>query len=208
MSEMKSNKIKYFLELVFIIIIFLIVSYLVQSNLDFFESFFVNKPLALLGYILFVQLAIVFAPLSATPLIPLMTNLFGPFYTSLVNIFAWTLGSIIVFFISRKWGVLLVKKLIPLKELYKLENKMPKEDQFWTMVFLRMILPVDILSYALGIFSNVKFGPYVASTLLGKIPLIFLLSYFGYMSFIPQLISLLSFGILILIILIFRRMRK
>ena len=85
---------------------------------------------------------------------------------------------------------------------------MPKEDQFWTMVFLRMILPVDILSYALGIFSNVKFGPYVASTLLGKIPLIFLLSYFGYMSFIPQLISLLSFGILILIILIFRRMRK
>ncbi len=205
---MDKEKAKYFLELILIIAIFLIVSYIVQSNLDFFKMFLGNGFLGVIIYILLVQLAIVFVPLNSIPLVPIASNIWGPFNTSLINIFSWTLGSTIVFLISRKWGVSIIGKLISLKDLHKIENKLPKENKFWSIVFLRMVVPVDILSYALGLFSNIKFRSYFLATFIGVIPFAFIFAYFGGVPFLYQLIALSLALMFILIGLIVREKRK
>ncbi|MBL7058895.1 TVP38/TMEM64 family protein [Candidatus Pacearchaeota archaeon] len=199
---MKSEKTKYFLELLIIIVIFLTISYIVQSNLDFFKKFLGNGYWGILAYILIGQIAMVFAPISSMPLIPVVSQMMGPFYASIINVFSWTLGSVLVFFISRKWGVALVKKIIPLKDIYKLENKIPKENQFWSIFLLRIIFPVDLISYALGILSNVKFKPYFYASLLGIIPKAFMASYFGYADFRYQLAFFLIIGVVGLFLII------
>jgi len=201
---MDQEKTKYLFGLILVTIIFLFVSYIIQSNLYFFKDFLGNGAWGLLIYILIGQLAMVFAPFSSMPLIPLVSQLIGPFYASILNLFSWTLGSILVFFISRKWGVKIVKKIIPLKDIYKLENKIPKENQFWSVVLLRIIFPVDLISYALGMLSNIKFKHYVFATFLGIIPKAVIASYFGYVKFEYQLLSILIMGIIILLIIIFK----
>ena len=205
---MDNGKVKYLLHILLIVMVFLAVSYIVQSNVDFFKGFLGKGFLGVLIYIIFVQLAIVFAPLSSMPLVPLASNIWGPFNTSLINIFSWTLGSTIVFFISRKWGVSIIGKLIPLKELHKIENKIPKENEFWSIVFLRMIVPVDVLSYALGLLSNIKFRSYILATFIGVIPFAFIFSYLGIVPFIYQLLAFIIAMIFILTGLIVKELRK
>jgi len=203
---MKNQKLKYLFQIIFILIIFLLVSYFVQSNLNFFKDFLGKGPLGLLAYILLGQIAMIFAPLSSMPLIPVVSQIMGPFYASLLNLFSWTLGSILVFFISRKWGVKIIGKLISLKDIYKIEHKIPKENQFWGVVLLRIIFPVDLISYALGIFSDIKFKHYVLASFLGILPKAFIASYFGYIKFEYQIISLLVIGIIILFVILFKKL--
>ena len=68
-----------------------------------------------------------------------------------------------------------------------------------------MIIPVDILSYALGLFSKIKFWPYVIATFIGVIPVTFLLAYIGSVPFIYQILAFLIVGIIILVGLIVRK---
>ena len=205
---MNNGKVRYLFELLLIIVIFLVISYIVQSNIDFFKEFLGKGFLGILIYIIFVQLAIVFVPLSSMPLVPLASNIWGPFNTSLINVFSWTLGSTIVFLISRKWGISIIGKLIPLKEIHKIENKIPKENEFWSIVFLRMIVPVDILSYALGLLSNIKLRNYILATFIGIIPFAFIFSYLGSVPFIYQLLAFIIAMIFILTGLIVKELRK
>ena len=50
------------------------------------------------------------------------------FFAGIINWVGWSIGSIIVFCISRKYGVPLIKRFISLKKLNKLESKIPKEN--------------------------------------------------------------------------------
>jgi len=113
------------------------------------------------------------------PLIPVVSNIYGWFLAGVVTVIGWTFGSIIVFFISRKYGVPLIKKFVSLKKINKFESKIPKENLFIDIVLLRMIIPVDILSYALGLFSKVKFKTYVLATIIGITPFAFVFSFLG-----------------------------
>ena len=208
MTNANKEKLSYIFEIIFILILFLGISYVVQQNIDFFRENLGDGFLGVLLYILFIQLAIVFVPLSSIPLIPLASNLWGPFFTSLILIFSWTLGAAVVFFICRKWGVSIIGKLIPLRKLHKIEGKIPKEGEFWTIVLLRMIIPVDILSYALGLFSKINFKRYILATLIGVTPFTILIAYVGAMPFIYQILASLVIGIFILAWVIFKSLNK
>ena len=202
------NNSKNLLGLLIIVLVFVLVTYIVQSNIDFFKSIIGEGILGVLIYVFFVQLAIVFAPLNSTPLIPIASNVWGPFATSLINIFSWTLGSVIVFIISRKWGTKILGKLISLKDFHKLENKIPKENEFLSIVFLRMIVPVDILSYFLGLFSKIKFRTYLFASFIGIIPFAFAISYLGSIPFIYQLPVIFLVVLVIFIGLLIKESRK
>ena len=65
---------------------------------------------------------------------------------------------------------------------------------------MRMILPVDVLSYLLGLFSKVDLKTYTLATFIGVIPFAFILSYIGSLSFAYQLFSLFFGGIIFLIL--------
>src|SRR3989344_176257 len=156
-------KIKSLLEILAIILLFALSSYLVRQNIDFLKSA-IGNDFGILFYILIAIFAVVVAPISMMPLIPLASNVFGWIYAAIFSIVGWALGSFIVFFISRKYGVPLIKKFVSLE---KLENKIPKENLFLDLILLRMIIPVDILSYAISLFTKINFRTYALTTIIG-----------------------------------------
>ncbi|MBI2459741.1 MAG: VTT domain-containing protein [Parcubacteria group bacterium] len=134
------------------------------------------------AYIFFTIIAVVFAPVSTLPLIPLATSVWGWFIAGMLSIVGWTIGAQIAFYIARYFGKPLVKKLISFDKLNKFENYFPKQNTFWAVVFFRMVIPVDVLSYALGLFSRMNGFSYFLATLIGVAPFAFILAYAGTLS--------------------------
>ena len=202
---MLSEKLKAFLGILFIVILFILSSYFARTNIDFVKSLIGNDFSGILIYILITIIAIVIAPITMMPLVPIASNLWGWVSAGIFTFVGWTIGAFIVFFISRKYGVPLIKKFIPLGKLFKLESKIPKENLFMDVVLLRMIIPVDILSYALGLFTKVNFKTYALATMIGIIPFTFVFSYLGILPVWYQIFGLIGIGIVILLITKFHR---
>ncbi|MEK6914810.1 MAG: VTT domain-containing protein [Nanoarchaeota archaeon] len=198
--------IKSFLSLFLIVFLFVFVSYIVQTNFVNLESYISKNYYWALIFIILEIFATVAAPVSAVPLIPIFSNIYGWFITGLLSIIGWTIGSVISFFLARKYGVPLVNKLVNLDKVHKLEKNIPDEHLFLSIVILRMILPVDILSYALGLFSKVKFGTYFWATLIGIIPFAFIWAYVGILPIYYQInIIVTTILIIILIFLVYKK---
>ncbi len=197
---MPSEKIKSIIGLFLIVLLFILSSYFVKENIGFIKNLIGNNFLGILIYILISIIAIVIAPISMMPLIPLASNIWGWFYSAIFNILGWFLGSIIVFWISRKYGVPLIKKFISLEKINKLESKIPKENLFLDIIFLRMIIPVDILSYALGLFSKVDFKTYALATIIGITPFAFVFSYLGAVNIYSQILGFFVIGLIVVLI--------
>ena len=176
---MLSEKVKSFIGLFIILILFILSSYIVRTNIEFFNNLIGNNIYGIFVYIIITVIAIVIAPISMMPLIPIVSNVFGWIFGAILTFIGWTIGAFIVFFLCRKYGVELIKKFISLKHINKIESKIPKENLFWDIVLLRAIIPVDILSYALGLFSKVDFKTYALATMIGIIPFTIVFSYLG-----------------------------
>lgn len=197
-------KIKSIVEIILIIFVFIVFTYFIQTNVEFFEELIGKSLAGILIYILIIIVAIVVAPISSIPLIPLVSNIWGWQLAGIINVVGWTLGSVVVFFLTRRYGVEIIKRLISIKQIYYFENKIPKENLFLVVFLLRMVVPVDILSYALGLFSKIKFWPFVFTTVLGIIPGAFALAYVGTINLLFQVIIFLIVGIVVLVGLIMR----
>lgn len=195
---MKNKKLSALFEISIIILTFIFISYIVQTNLEFFENLIGgNLFLGILIYIFIVIIAIVIPPITSIPLLPLLSNLWGWQLTALVSTIGWMSGSTIVFVMCRTYGINIIKKFISLKEIHKIEKKISREKLFLSVVFLRMVIPVDILSYALGLFSKIKFWPYTIATFIGILPFTILLAYVGGVPFTYQVLAVLIAGIVI-----------
>lgn len=194
---MKSTKTV--LSLLLIIFLFLLASYLIQNNIGNIDDYIVDGYYGALIFVFIEIIATVFAPISAIPLLPLMSETYGWFIAGLLSIVGWTIGSVIAFMLARRYGAPLVRKLISLEKISEIEKKIPETNFFWSIVFLRMVLPVDILSYVLGLFSKVKFNIYFWATLIGITPFAFVLAYLGTLPLYYQ-VSFFITGILFLIL--------
>ncbi len=131
-------------------------------------------------YISVVILTTVFAPLVGLPLTPVVSVIIGPFLTALYSVLGWTVGAVIVFFIARYLARPFLSRLINMSRIEKYERYIPEKHIFLWLVFLRMIVPVDILSYVIGFTKRIKFPVYVLSTFIGIIPFSFIWAYGGY----------------------------
>ena len=190
-------KTKSFLLALFVIFLFILVSYYTKQNIEFLKELIGNDFRGVFIYILITIFAIVFAPVSMMPLIPLASNLYGVFYAAIINIIGWTIGSFIVFFICRKYGVSIIRKFVSLENIYKWENKIPKKKVFFTLILLRMSVPVDILSYALSLLTKINFKTYAITTIIGIIPFSFVFSYLGTIPLMYQLIGFVLIGFVV-----------
>ena len=121
----------------------------------------------------------VLAPLSALPLVPFVAPVLSPLYTAIACIIGWTLGALVAFLIARYGGRPFLLRCVDIKKLEALEAKLPKETHFLLLVMLRMVIPVDILSYALGLVSSVKLSEYMITTVLGIVWFSFAFAYLG-----------------------------
>lgn len=205
---MLSEKTKSFFGVFLIFIFFILSSYAVRTNLDFFREVVGIGYLGSLIYILIIIFAIVVAPISAMPLMPVASNIYGWFYGAVFTIVGWTLGSFVVFFLCRKYGIDLVKKFVSLKSIYKIESKIPKGEVFFDILLLRMIVPVDILSYALSLFTKVKFRTYAITTIIGITPFAFVWSYLGVIPLIYQILGITAIVLLITLVHLLRELAK
>ena len=203
-----NNRLKSFIEVLIIIVLFVFFSYIVQSNIDFFKGIIGDGFLGMFFYVLITIVAIVIAPISTMPLLPIASNLWGVFSAALLSIIGWTVGAFIAFIIARTYGVPIIKKFVPIEKINKLEKMVPRENVFWGVVFLRMIVPVDILSYALGLFSKMKTRDYVLATLIGVSPFAFVFAYLGKMPIQYQLAAFLVIAIILIIGFIVKEKRR
>ena len=188
-----------------VIILFLLASYLSNKYEQNIKLFVTNDgPLGMIGYVFITIVAVVIAPISTLPLIPLAGILWGWIITALLSIIGWVIGSQVAFLLARKYGKPLIKKLVSLEKLEKIEKSLPERNIFWVVVLLRMTVPVDVLSYALGLFSNMTTTSYFFATLLGVAPFAFIFSYTGTLSLGTQIITLIEFTFIISLIYIVR----
>lgn len=130
-------------------------------------------------YTALVFITTVAAPLAALPLAPAVSVIIGPFFTGFATVIGWTVGATVAFLIARHAGRPLLRRFVRLREIEKYERFIPEHSRFWWLVFLRVIDPTDMLSYVIGLFSSVRLGTYVLSTILGTIPFSFALAYGG-----------------------------
>lgn len=136
--------------------------------------------------------ATVIAPLSFLPAVPIAVKLWGPFTTALLTIAGGMAGSMIAFYISRRFGPPLVRKFISQEKIEKftrLEEHIPSQNLFWSIVLLRLALPIDVMSYVLGLFTHISASTYARATLIAIVPFSFMFAYLSNISFIFQIIA-------------------
>jgi uncharacterized membrane protein YdjX (TVP38/TMEM64 family) len=200
---MKREKINSILGIAFILILFAFCSYLVQSNIELVQSYLYAGFLGMMVFVILVILSIVIAPVSVVPLFPLASALWGWQTAGLLGTIGWTIGAVIAFALARSYGVGLVRKLLPIKRIYQFEKKIPEKNLFLTLVFLRMVTPMDGVSYIFGLFTNMTLRSYTLATLIGLVPFTFVVSYMGSMPFyfvilfLSIALALLALGLLV-----------
>lgn len=136
--------------------------------------------------------ATVIAPLSFLPAVPIAVKLWGPFMTALLTLAGGMAGSMIAFFIARRFGTPVVRRFVSIEKLERLariEDHIPPHNLFWSIVVLRLALPIDILSYVLGLFTHISAGAYARATLIALVPFSFLFAYISNISVIFQILA-------------------
>lgn len=55
----------------------------------------------------------------------------------------------------------------------------PKRHLFWWALFMQALLPMDLISYAFGLFTEIDLGPYALATAIGDLVPGFFFAYAG-----------------------------
>jgi len=136
---------------------------------------------ALLGaglYVVLVAASVVVLPFSSLPLLPLATRWYGVPLTAVLSATGWWVGCLLAFQIARL-GRPYLERVTSLDAVDRLADKVPADLGFGGIVMLRLILPVDVVSFALGLVKRLTFRTYAAASLTGILPFAFVWSYAG-----------------------------
>ena len=195
------------LVLIVVVTFFIVATVLAQKYENELQSFVGQKGISvgMVSYVLITAFAIVIAPVSTLPLIPVAVGVWGWVATGILSVIGWVIGSQIAFHLARSLGKPFIQKIVSLERLEKFEKHFSEKNLFWTVVFLRMTVPVDILSYAVGLFSRMRSASYFLATLIGVIPFAFVFSYAGALPISSQIITLIEVMAFIIIVSILRR---
>lgn len=128
-------------------------------------------------YIVILAGSIVIAPIGTGFLVPVAATSFGPLWAALYSIIGWTIGSIIAFWLARHVQYTFFKEHSFITQVQAYEKKLPPLYWYSLIVVLRMALPVDVISYALGAASSIKMNMFIVTTVLGITPFTFLFTY-------------------------------
>lgn len=121
-----------------------------------------------LAYFAVSVVSIIIAGLSASPLIPLAYALWGAAKTILFTSLGWSIGSAIAFLLARRYGEKLVCRLVNVCDFEDYKNNINPRGLFFQLMLARIFLPVDILSYAVGLFTNMPLWKFVSATWIGS----------------------------------------
>jgi len=136
----------------------------------------------LVGYVMFVLLLIVatiLMPVTVMPMIPMVVMVFGPLLTAVLSIVGWSIGAVGAFYISRHIGRPILERYFSMEKIDRLANGLPERHRFLVIVLIRLTVPVDIGSYALGLTKSIGIVEYTMATIIGVIWFSFAFAYLG-----------------------------
>ncbi len=121
-------------------------------------------------YIALMAISIVAAPVNTIFLLPAAAQSFGELRAAAYSITGWLIGSMIAFTIARRLNTNRLENTKIFQLMCKYENKLTKSKYFMLIIFLRIILPADILSYTLGFLKRLSYKEFFWTTLVGLCP--------------------------------------
>ncbi len=185
---------KHYFQVIFVIVLFIVINFFALK----YESLIIDYSrstgsFGMIVYVVTTALAIIIPVWANVVLIPIATVMWGPFITALLSIVGWVIGSQVSFVLGRLFEKRIVNMFPSLGKSNYVEKLVSKRHQFLSLIFLRMTVPVDILSYGLGIFVT-RVGGYqnFVTTFIGVIPFAFI---FSYSTVIHFQYSLILFGV-------------
>jgi uncharacterized membrane protein YdjX (TVP38/TMEM64 family) len=139
------------------------------------------------GIAAFIVLTAIFVifliPLDVSVLVPLAAAAWGPNATAFMSVTGWTVGSSIAFICARRFGAPVVGWLVGKTRLRKAERTarrtIPKRHLFWWALVSQALLPIDLISYAFGLFADIGLGSYALATAIGDLVPGFFFAYAG-----------------------------
>lgn len=143
------------------------------------QAWLENRPyLGALIYVALLAASVVVLPLSSLPLLPVSARAYGVWITALLSAAGWWIGCLIAFQIARL-GRRYLERITSLEAVDRIERRIPADIGFGGIVILRMVLPVDVVSFALGLLKELRFSTYAVASLIGILPFAFVWSMAG-----------------------------
>lgn len=130
------------------------------------------------AYVAAGAVSVVLLPLSSLPLVPLASRIWGVWVAGALSAAGWWIGALIAFWVARLARSCL-ERFVSLAALDRMERAIPADIGFAGIVVLRMLLPVDVTSFALGLLRELSFKTYALASLVGIVPFAFVWSYAG-----------------------------
>lgn len=184
------------------IILLSALSFFWQAPVDLLASVIEeNMVLGAVSFVVAMFIATVIAPVAVLPAVPFVAPILGPFLTGVLSIIGWTLGAVVAFLIARHAGKPVLEKFVSLKDIERYESYIPNNLRFLGICALRMMLPVDVLSYALGFVSKISLLEYTFATAVGVSWFSFAFAYLGDAAFEKNLSLFVIVGTVSIIIL-------
>jgi uncharacterized membrane protein YdjX (TVP38/TMEM64 family) len=144
--------------------------------------------------------AVLLPLLTNLPLVPLAVLAWGPAWTVLLLLLGWVAGAAAAFALGRTAGPMVLRRFPLVARHADIDRLIHPQHRLGSLILLRMTFPVDVLSYALGLFSrNTTLVDNVLSTALGAAPFAVMFAYYPAMPACLQLallgLSLLAFAV-------------
>lgn len=157
----------------------------------------------MLGALVFVgtsAVAVLLPLLTNLPLVPLGVVAWGPWWTAALLLLGWIAGSVLSFVLGRHARDEVMQRFPSVRRHAGIDRLIDPRRRLLSLVMLRMTFPVDVLSYALGLFSpRTTLLEATLSTLIGAAPFALLFALFPTLSALGQavvfLLSTLAFAV-------------
>lgn len=137
--------------------------------------------LGLLGpltIIFLIALAIVISPIPSAPIALVSGALYGHTFGTMYVVLGALLGALVAFMISRKLGYDYINRILHHRMPVKIVGS---QNTLMLIVFVTRLAPFisfDVISYAAGL-TKLTFGRFILATLMGVIPISFILAHLG-----------------------------
>jgi uncharacterized membrane protein YdjX (TVP38/TMEM64 family) len=137
---------------------------------------------ALAGAAIFVLSAIVavlLPMLTNLPLVPVAVLAYGAPATAALLLAGWLIGAMLAFAVGRHGRKTILRQFPSVMRHAQIERLIDPRQRLLSLTLLRMTFPVDLLSYALGLFSpQTGWRDNLLSTALGAAPFALLFAWF------------------------------
>lgn len=148
-----------------------------------------NHFLGIVAFIAIESISVMIAMFSSVPFGIAAISIWGKLNTFTYSMIGGMIGASIGYFIGAHALYLLIKKIIPAKEIEYYRKTIATKSSFWLILLFRLAVPVEISNYALGIIKY-PFGKYLLATAIAYLPF-YIITIFASQAFINQTIWML-----------------